>query len=307
MSFDKGAFPSIQSSSWKAWHGGWYLVGGICFLFGSCCYLPSVSDFIDGGWLFTIGSAAFTFTDTFEWLKNNHVGCAFDSPQAQSYQDHCEKLGFPAKSAVEYNDWYWAFKRAEPGLNFFASVVGSTLYLIGSVLFIPPSTIVIGTWVFIFGSAIIFTSQAWKLYRAGCEVHAPTSDTRIPDKLPATSANNYGAAGTATPPGTPPLSADGIATTSASAAAAYKPTFSFSAMLHDLAAFGIDFGACIGGVFYFWGSIFFLPAYANVPNMPFWAAVLFIFGGVSFLVSGICMSHVYFIRKGPTQGLQHCI
>lgn len=59
------------------------------------------------------------------------------------------------------------YKRAEMGINFFFSVIGSTLYLLGSIFFIPSTNkIVLGEWLFIYGSLIIFFSQLWKNYRA---------------------------------------------------------------------------------------------------------------------------------------------
>jgi len=286
----ESTYPAAVSKCWKIWHNSLYFVGGTTFLLGSMCYLPKISAYLTGGWLFTIGSAAFTFTDIFEWLKNNHVGCAFDARYSQSYQDHCEKLGFPAKASVEYGSWYWAWTRAAPGINFFVSVIGSTLYLIGSVLFIPPSTIVTGTWVFIYGSAFIYCSQGWKLYRSGCAVHdgSPSLPPRTQDSQ---SASSYGGMATAVGNNTP------------STAVVYNPTFSLATMFQDGPVFGIDFGAGIGGLFYFFGSIFFLPAYADVENMPFWAAVLFICGGASFFASGLCMFYKYFIAKDATESL----
>jgi hypothetical protein len=61
------------------------------------------------------------------------------------------------------------FQRAENGLNFFTSVCGSTLYLVGSVYYIPSlNALTLGTLIFIVGSAFIYVAQTWKLYRAGC-------------------------------------------------------------------------------------------------------------------------------------------
>lgn len=42
------------------------------------------------------------------------------------------------------------------GLNFFTSVTGSFLYLVGSIMFIPGTNLLLsGEWSFIFGSAFV--------------------------------------------------------------------------------------------------------------------------------------------------------
>jgi len=57
-------------------------------------------------------------------------------------------------------------RRAQVGLNFFLSAIGSMLYLLGSICFIPQTNeIVLGENLFIFGSLIIFLSQLWKCLR----------------------------------------------------------------------------------------------------------------------------------------------
>ena len=255
-------FPTPVSLCWKIWHNSFYLVGGFTFLFGSLCYLPSASKYIAGGWLFTIGSAAFTFCDIFEWWKNNRVGCAFDSKYKIAYQKHVESKGFPSLSSPEYSSPYWRFKRSEQGLNFFASVVGSALYLIGSVLFIPSTNgVILGTWIFIIGSAFIAFSQSWKLYRSGCS----TQDDHVSSTNSKKSADSY---------------------------------FRCSTVFSDKPVFGIDFGAGMGGVFYFFGSVYFL----NDSTLLL-ASILFTLGGASFLVSGLCMSYKYFCTKNTADAL----
>lgn len=116
-------------------------------MLGSIQYFPAVSNFVLGGWLFTIGSTGFLIADLWEWWYFR-LGCACDA--AYSYPDR-------HKSFLD---------RAELGLNFFFSAIGSALYLIGSIDFIPSlEQIVDGTWIFIFGSSVIFLSQLWKVIR----------------------------------------------------------------------------------------------------------------------------------------------
>jgi NADH:ubiquinone oxidoreductase subunit 2 (subunit N) len=52
------------------------------------------------------------------------------------------------------------------GLNFLTSAIGSLLYLLGSIYFIPATNnIELGEILFIAGSAVIVLSQAWKCFR----------------------------------------------------------------------------------------------------------------------------------------------
>lgn len=114
---------------------------------GSIQYFPAVTNFVLGGWLFTIGSTGFLIADLWEWWYYR-VGCACDGEYY--YPDRHKSF----------------FERAELGLNFFFSAIGSALYLAGSIEFIPSlNEIVSGTWIFIYGSSVIFLSQLWKVVR----------------------------------------------------------------------------------------------------------------------------------------------
>ena len=57
-------------------------------------------------------------------------------------------------------------ERGATGLIQLLSTVGSGAYVIGSVYFIPEANnMVLGTWLFIYGSAVIVVAQATKLWR----------------------------------------------------------------------------------------------------------------------------------------------
>ncbi len=157
------AFPQPLSLLWRLVHNACYLCGGICFFFGSMCYFPTISKWVAGGWLFTIGSAGFFLADALEWWTNNRVGCFMDSAYRKSF----EKAQGPF--FADASTFKGKYQRAENGLNFFTSLCGSTLYLIGSIYYIPSlDALTLGTIIFIIGSAFIYVAQGWKLYRAGC-------------------------------------------------------------------------------------------------------------------------------------------
>ena len=109
-----------NSVQWRVWHGVNYMLGGLLFVAGSFVYYPSiypkVDGFVLGGWLFTIGSTNFLIADFTEWMhfKNYSLRTADDEHK---------------KGAI--------FKDYELGINFFISMMGSLLYLIGSIMFIP--------------------------------------------------------------------------------------------------------------------------------------------------------------------------
>ena len=165
----KKVYPVPLSFAWRVTHFIPYLIGGSTFFIGSLCYFTTgtvlAGNYELGGWLFTIGSVGFLFADIFEWNTNNRIGCWDNSDERKEWEQL--NAGFASngkKSALRSLGPAWV--RAENGINFAQSALGSLLYLIGSVLFIPElDAIVLGTYIFIVGSAVIFTSQAWKLYR----------------------------------------------------------------------------------------------------------------------------------------------
>jgi hypothetical protein len=233
---------------WRVNHTIPYLIGGVTFLVGSFQYLPSVADYVLGGWLFTIGSVGFLYADLNEWWHNNRVGCAFDAEYRNDFEQNVGKyLDPPSSMSGKY-------QRAENGINFMFSAIGSLLYLIGSILFIPSlDAIVLGTEVFIPGSLVIFFSQMWKLYRAGCTI--PTCD-----------AEEFVERG---------FSLQKL-------------------LSDDLPAVGVDLCAGLGGFAYFVGSCLFLPSVAITDTDVIIATVWFLLGGTFFTLSGICLAYRYF-------------
>lgn len=55
-------YPQPLTLIWRINHTIAYLLGGITFLLGSIQYLPSYSNYVLGGWLFTIGSTGRNIT-----------------------------------------------------------------------------------------------------------------------------------------------------------------------------------------------------------------------------------------------------
>ncbi|CAF0970864.1 unnamed protein product [Rotaria sp. Silwood1] len=235
-----------QSPLWRLFHGIHYMIGGLTFITGSCMYFPSVynkysSAFIIGGWLFTIGSFFFLLADLQEWWYYR-VGCFCDRKYQLALESHDAILFRNPR-----NTFIGRYERAEVGINFFMSACGSAFYLAGSILFIPvfSKELILGEWFFIIGSAFIYSSQAWKVYRSAC--------TNIHDR--------------------------------------HDRRFRLSNLLNDIPALGVDGFAGIGGVFYFIGTILFLPPFNKTYSDAVRVAILFVCGGTSFTLSGLFLQY----------------
>jgi hypothetical protein len=167
--YDSNILQRPHSLVWRFIHGIHYLMGGVTFIIGSCMYFPNVYQnhsraLAVGGWLFTIGSVCFLVADLQEWWYHR-VGCICDGRYRPTLEHHSETL-----FALPSNTLLGRYRRAKKGINSIVSLFGSALYLAGSILFIPTfeNELFLGGLFFIIGSAAIFVSQSWKVYRSGC-------------------------------------------------------------------------------------------------------------------------------------------
>lgn len=129
-----------NSKTWKLWHSFNYFMGGCTFLVGSVILFPFFQSYLDtdnvSSYLFSIGSFTFLIADIAEWMHFVRKDCIY-----------CSSV-----------------------LNYFISVISSTLYLIGSILFIPRfDSVPLGELLFDIGSCLIVVSQTWKLLYGICQ------------------------------------------------------------------------------------------------------------------------------------------
>ena len=116
------------------WHWAGLFFGALAFVIGNFMYSNPEWEYGER-WcagIYTSGSLSFLFSDIFQFLGSVHT----DIPRT--------------------NLWW--------------SVVGSLMYVIGSIGFFPEvyfQTNMLGIWGFILGSFIIGCSQYWKVYRLG--------------------------------------------------------------------------------------------------------------------------------------------
>jgi hypothetical protein len=129
---------------------------------GSYQYLPSVSNFTLGGFLFISGSGVMFTADLMIWWKKR-VGLACDA-----YRGDLEGKFGPEPSDRDPESLLGWLQRAEVGLNYALAAVGSMFYVVGCVLFEPQlHETKVGDVIFIPGSCVLLLSEGWKLYRMG--------------------------------------------------------------------------------------------------------------------------------------------
>ena len=167
-SYAVGEKRQTPSYLWRRYHSSWYLVGGICFAVASPMFFPSLQSSVTlsaAGWLFTIGSAAFTIADATEWWYMR-AGCMFDRPNCVDDVDRRSEGG----------------DGPGDGLNFALCMCGSFTYLVGSCYFIPfIANYSLGAEIFAAGSFMIVVAQSAKLVRAhrSCGLAADAWGTAI--------------------------------------------------------------------------------------------------------------------------------
>ena len=158
-----------RSIVWLSFHGILYTTGGLCFVPASCMYYTTVlraysNAFTLAGWLYSIGSLSLLLADLQEtW--HYRIGCLFDC----KYQRVLES---DKHLSCQYrcHSFSSRIKRAQLGLNSFASAGGSAMYLAGSILSIPgfESYLLESQYFIIIGSSFIFSSELVKLLRKAC-------------------------------------------------------------------------------------------------------------------------------------------
>jgi hypothetical protein len=122
-----------------------------------------------------IGSFFFLLADLQDWWSYR-IGCLFDWKHREAYEAHNTEVFQQSRYTILDR-----LKRAESRLNCFASVLGSSLFLAGSILFLPDlsNALTVGEALFIAGSAVIYFSQVWKVYRLACTNKINRFDTRF--------------------------------------------------------------------------------------------------------------------------------
>ena len=173
---DLKTWPQPLSLDWRLRHGSMYLLGGIMFIIGSFQYFTFSwsGDYLLAGITFVIGGTAFLYADLSEWWLNNRIGCFYYDYYKDDYERQINKI------YDREDTFYGKYRRAENGMNFAFSAFGSFLYFVGGFLFLPSTNgTLLGTQFFIYGSAVIFLSQSWKLYRWGCITPNSPNDTQF--------------------------------------------------------------------------------------------------------------------------------
>jgi hypothetical protein len=123
---------------WRVFHALSFCIGGISFIIGTALLFPVPTYMLSlsSAVIYTIGSLGFLFVDLQEFFT------------------------FTEDTILRF--------------NISLSATGSLAYVIGSIGYIPSLQSIsplLGIWGFIIGSAFIFFSQVWKLYRIGLPIN----------------------------------------------------------------------------------------------------------------------------------------
>ena len=140
---------------WSMMHVLLYVIGGTAFLLGSACYLPRADHPAKGAYLFIMGATGFMLSDLAE-LRSSIYDCYVEQKERRHY--HRDQ----SKRSLLVLIW-----NSEDALSVCMMALGSTMYFVGCVLFIPEFDPVWGDILFIVGSVIIDFAEGWKLYRLG--------------------------------------------------------------------------------------------------------------------------------------------
>lgn len=141
---DEAAIGVQDTTAWRVAHAASFATGGLTFIAGTGLYFVSPQTDAIGNLaaaLYTVGSVGFLTVDVMEFFTPAYRSCP---------------LRF----------------------NIALSATGSTLYVVGSLGYLPAvlaATEAVGVWGFILGSALIGTSQIWKLLRYATDDAGRTS------------------------------------------------------------------------------------------------------------------------------------
>ncbi len=246
-------FPAPYTYTFRVTHSAIHITGSICYFIAGPTYYPSIDNLFLGGLFFTIGSCGFVIADTMDWWLNNRVGCFCDSSYLLSYETRLESY------LDDIHSLHGRLQRSHPGINAVFSIVGSLLYLAGSVCYLPSVLDVdpiMGAYLFIAGSVVVIIAQVWKIIRNifgnPIQLLTPHTDTAaIGDEV----------------------------------------------MFPNWSMFAFDLWIACAGFCYLVGSVLFLPSYDGDGFDTIVASNWFVFAGLFYCFGSITMIYRYFYTK----------
>ena len=239
--------------SWQIVHVLCFALGGFTFIIGTLCYFDFLQAYDLGAWLYIIGSCGFLGVDVLELATYYKL------------------------------DKYLT-------INICLSVTGSTLYILGSIGFLPSmdtdgSTSALGIWGFILGSFFIGTSQLWKVLRIG-----GSSEELDQEKIDPLS--HYANLINEDEDDRETLDNYNIVEEKTNIFTAFRWSNLFRNE-DNRSAFGVEFSACLGGWFFFFGTIM---DDIGTPSGAYFTAILIIwtFGSIFFSLGAIWLAYRHF-------------
>lgn len=252
----------IPSFWWRLSQSLLCITGGVFFFLGSLMYFPSVDKPGKGAALFTMGATCFFIADSMEL----HAATKFSNPCYFGPEADELLQRSRGNSVTERAQARWGITNA------FVGAVGSLLYLLGCVFFIPKlGRELVGDVLFIPGSIVILLSEVWRIYRAGTTT--PT-DADSGD-------NGYFEVGEQN--------------NTAAFSIANLQRANRAELCGDIA---LGLGACAFLV----GSCFFLPKYDTSDLVTEEGVYAFLIGSVLFIATGVCVFVKHFFTAPVGNG-----
>ena len=151
-----------HSVLFRLFHGTSFLFATLLLVAASCMYftrvIANVSNAYEiGAWLYIAASLCFLLANLQDW-SYHRIGLLI---------------------AVKKNSR--RFRCTTIDMNYFASMAGSSMYLIGSVFFLPKyaDLSVVGVALFIAASIVICLAEGWKIARLACTNDVDVNDHRF--------------------------------------------------------------------------------------------------------------------------------
>ena len=151
-----------HSVLFRLFHGTCFLCGALLLVAASCMYfsrvIANVSNAYEiGAWLYIAASSCLLLSDLQDW-SYYRIGILI-TEKKNSKRFRCTTID----------------------INYFLSMAASSMYLIGSIFFLPKyaDLAVIGVALFIAASIAIYLSEGWKIARLACTNAADVNDHRF--------------------------------------------------------------------------------------------------------------------------------
>ena len=271
--------PKEFSFLWRLVHSVLCTIGGIAFLLGTTQYYPTIDRARRGAILFIIGGACFFISDSMDVFASCHISRMLTQAQQQITEEKMSSFPSDYTQIESTSNCSESVLGGEESLNSILATVGSILYFLGCILFLPELKMVMyGDILFIPGSIIIITAQVWRVYRAGTTSFESSSSSSSRNRSRSNSSDSNSSSRRI-------RICDGEDRT----------PFSISNLMRSERSVLIsDISLGIGAIAFLVGTVLFLPAFDTSNAVTGDAVYAFLLGSILFTNTGLCLFYKYF-------------